>query len=255
MKIIILGSGTSTGVPVIGCKCPVCKSTDKKDKRTRASIAVIPEGSLPIVIDTAPEFRLQVLDAGITRVENVLYTHLHADHTHGFDDLRAFTFFSKTPIKLWIKPDYIEDFKQRFNYAFVNTGYRGAKPKVIIEQIPEHNFYIGDQEVEPIVLEHGHIMTTGFRFGEFAYVTDFKRFPDQILQKWRGSVRVLVASGIHFGAHDSHSTVPETVELMEKLWVEKGYISHLAHDVDYKRDSARLPDHIKFAFDGMMIDV
>jgi phosphoribosyl 1,2-cyclic phosphate phosphodiesterase len=254
VKIQILGSGTSTGVPVIACNCPVCTSTEPKNKRTRASVA-ISEGDRLILVDTSPEMRLQVLGAGIKALDAVLYTHLHADHSAGFDDLRAFFFRSRGPIDLYMLPQYIPEMRTRFSYAFENTGYQGAVPSVTLHPIPESSFTVAGFDIEPVRLAHGHVETCGFRFGRFLYATDFKRFPDFIVEKWRGKIDVMVASGIHFGTHQAHSVIPETLALFEALGVKRGIISHLAHDVDYAKHSALLPAHVEFAFDGMTIDL
>lgn len=254
MKIQILGSGTSTGVPVIGCRCSVCTSGEPRNQRMRASIA-ISEGDRTVLIDTSPEMRLQVLRAGIEKLDAVLYTHLHADHSAGFDDLRAFYFRSRDAIDVYLLKQYIPELKERYRYAFEDTGYQGAVPTVNLHEIPEGNFTVAGFDVEPVRLAHGHVESCGFRFGRFAYATDFKNFPQATIDKWRGKIDVMVASGIHFGTHSSHSVIPETVALFEALEVKRGIISHLAHDVDYVKHSALLPARAEFAFDGMAIDL
>ena len=254
MRVIILGSGTSTGVPVIGCTCNVCTSSAIKNKRTRASIALQISGST-LLIDTSPEMRLQLLDAGINSLCGVLYTHIHADHSQGFDDLRAFYFSSRKPLDCYLSPEYHAEFKQRFCYAFEDTGYRGATPQIILKDLPFENFDVGPFEVDPVRLPHGHVQSCGFRFGNFAYATDFKRFPRQVISSWRGHIDTMVASGIHFGSHPAHSVIPETIELFRELGVRRGIISHLAHDIDYVKVSKELPPGVELAFDGMTIDL
>ncbi|MCX6129751.1 MAG: MBL fold metallo-hydrolase, partial [Proteobacteria bacterium] len=192
MKVVILGSGTSTGVPVIGCHCPVCKSSNPRNHRTRASIAV-QEGEHTILIDTSPEMRLQVLAAGIESLDAVLYTHIHADHSQGFDDLRAFHFKSRQVLDCYLMAEYHEEFKERFRYAFVDTGYRGSKPQVCLKAMPDGPFNVGKFSIEPIRLDHGSVRTCGFRFGSFVYITDFKKFPDETLKLWRGQIDTIVA--------------------------------------------------------------
>ncbi len=254
MKAIILGSGTSTGVPVIGCTCLVCKSSDIRNKRTRASIAVQKDGQT-LLVDTSPEMRLQVLSAGIDSLSAVLYTHTHADHTQGFDDLRAFYFKKRQALDCFLMDEYHEEFRERFRYAFEDTGYLGATPQVNLRSMPESQFQLGAFDIEPVSLPHGHVRTCGFRFGEFAYATDFKGFPPDVISRWKGRIHTLVASGIHFGTHKTHNVIPETIDLFRELGVKRGIISHLAHDVDYAKHSRDLPSGVEFAFDGMTIDL
>ena len=255
MRIHILGSGTSTGVPVIGCSCAVCKSTNPKNQRTRASIAIEFAESRFILIDTSPEMRLQVLAQGIDKIEAVLYTHMHADHVHGFDDLRAFWFNSKRELPVYLLPEYEEELKSKFSYAFMDTGYKGAIPQVRVNLIKDESFSLCDLKVEPIRLSHGGVDTCGFKIGSFLYATDFKVFPEDKIKAWSNKIELMVASGIHFGEHATHSVVPETLELFEKLGVRRGVISHLSHEVEYLRDSSRLPKEVEFAYDGMIIDL
>lgn len=254
MRAIILGSGTSTGVPVIGCSCSVCQSNHPRNQRTRASVAVQAAGET-LLIDTSPEMRLQVLAAGIKRVAAVFYTHLHADHVHGFDDLRAFYFTNRQALDIYLLPELIPELKARFHYAFEDTGYRGAVPHVRLHPMPEEEFTVGPFRVEPIRLPHGHVTSCGFRFENFAYATDFKHFPPTIIERWRGKIHSMVASGIHFGQHPSHSVIPETVALFENLRVKRGVLSHLSHEVDYVEHSAHLPPYVELGFDGMTIDL
>lgn len=254
MKLMILGSGTSTGVPVIGCPCAVCKSPDIRNKRTRASIA-LQKGSETLLIDTSPEMRLQVLQAGIDTVSAVLYTHTHADHTQGFDDLRQFYFRRRQSIDCYLMEEYHTEFRERFRYAFEDTGYLGATPQVTLKSMPEGGFSVGNFEIEPVRLSHGHVTTCGFRFGNFVYATDFKGFPADVIERWRGRIHTMVASGIHFGSHKTHNVIPETIELFRQLGVKRGIISHLAHDVDYAKHNAEMPPAVELAYDGMTIDL
>lgn len=253
MRVHILGSGTSTGVPVIGCECEVCTSSDARNQRTRASIAIEVQGKT-FLVDTSPELRLQVLRANIKSIDAVLYTHLHADHAHGFDDLRAFWFKSRATLPLYLFPEYIEELKSRFSYAFEDTGYRGAIPQVDLLPI-ECPFEIAGIKVEPVRLPHGSVETCAFKIGRFLYATDFKRFSEDQEQKLMGHIDVMLASGIHFGEHRTHSVIPETLGLFKRLQVKRGIISHLAHEVEYRRDSALMPPGVELAYDGMVIDL
>ena len=256
LRIRILGSGTSTGVPTIGCLCSVCTSKDPKNWRSRSSLLITRvDNQSHLVIDTTPDFRSQILKANVHRLENVLYTHTHADHCHGFDDLRAFYFIHKTHMNCYLKKRFHEEIRTRFSYAFQDTGYLGTAPKVLLHEVPESIFKVNDLEIEAIELPHGGILTTAYRIGSFAYATDFKIFSDEHIAKWKGKVKTMVASGLRFREHLTHSTIPETLALFEKLEIEKGYLTHLSHEVDYKRDQNHLPKNVQFAYDGLTFDI
>lgn len=254
-RVVILGSGTSTGVPVIGCTCSVCMSPDPKDNRTRASIALQLDDERWLVVDTSPEFRIQALRAGIANLECVLYTHTHADHCHGFDDLRAYSFYRSEPIQAFLMPEYVEEFRTRFSYAFTDTGYKGAKPLIILNNIPEQRFQVCGLAIEPIRLQHGVFGTCGFKIGDFAYFTDFKGLPDGLAHRWRGQISTMIASGIHYGSHHAHNTIPETLEMFADLEVDRGIITHLSHKVSHQLHSPTLPPGVELAYDGMIIDL
>lgn len=256
MQVIIGGSGTSAGIPVIGCDCEVCTSSDPRDHRTRTGLVMRLETGIQIAIDTSPEFRLQMLRAGIGHIDHVFYTHTHADHCHGFDDLRAFYFRRKQPIHIHVPEACVSDFKERFRYAFEDGGYHGIKPQIELHTIaPDASFEVSGITVDTMMLEHGHVESCAYRVGSFAFATDFKRFrPDQ-LARWQGSLSVMVASGIRFREHATHSSIPETCQLFQDLGVGRGIISHICHDVFHARDEAQLPQGVQLAFDGMTIDV
>lgn len=256
MRVTLLGTGTSTGVPVIGCRCDVCVSNNSYNKRMRTSLALSLDDNRNIIFDTSPEFRLQVLRADIRTVSAVIYTHIHADHCHGFDDLRAFYFKDKAPVPCYLGPEYEEEFKSRFSYAFEDTGYLGAKPQVDLRLIPQDSpLHVDGLEFDFLRLPHGNAISYAYKIGRFAYATDFKRFSAEQTAQWRGKIDMMVASGIHFGEHATHSTIPETIELFRALKVRQGIITHIAHDVDYERDAARLPAGIRFGYDGMSFTV
>tara|TARA_B100001094_G_C18135495_1_gene774823 strand:+ start:313 stop:963 length:651 start_codon:yes stop_codon:yes gene_type:complete len=207
-----------------------------------------------VVVDTGPDFRQQVLQSGINRLNAVLYTHAHADHTNGFDDLRAFSFYGGGEIPCYILPEYIEEMKLRFGYAFCKTGYRGATPSVALHPI-KGPFKLFGKLVEPLCFPHGSVNTCGFKIGNFAYVTDFKLFSDDQKKGWAGKVKVMIASGLHFDPHASHSNIPETIQLFEDLGVEKGILTHLSHKVLHAETERLLPDHVNLAYDGLVVDV
>lgn len=251
----IMGCGTSTGVPVLGCSCAVCKSTNPRNQRWRASVAIWGPNQIPIVIDTGPEFRLQALRAGISSLQHVIYSHLHADHCHGFDDLRGLYFNSQKQIECWLHPDLIQELKLRFHYAFEDTGYLGGRPDLKLCPLPANQgvTQIAGLEVETFLAPHGNTFTNVFRFGRFAYATDFKTLGDNIIRAWRGKVHTMVASGLRWRDHKTHSTIGETIDLFRKLDVERGIITHMNHEIDYDVETAKLPAGVELAYDGMEI--
>lgn len=254
LKVTILGCGTSTGVPVIGCPCGVCQSLDPANKRLRSSVLIqrMHSGET-LVVDTTPDFRTQILQARISRMDGVLYTHTHADHTHGFDDLRAFYFFNKKPIPCYLKEKYHQELKERFSYAFEDTGYLGTTPQIDLRTIPDEPFNFLDFHIETVELEHGSVTSTGFLIDKFMYLTDFKGFPEEKIYAWKGKVHTAVVSGLRFREHATHNNIDQSIKLMQDLGVEKGYLTHLNHEVDYERDKSYLPEEIEFARDGLEI--
>ena len=255
VRVTILGSGTSTGVPVIGCQCSICLSSDLRHQRTRASIMISLENGESIVIDTGPDFRSQMLRHRVDHLHHIFYTHTHADHCHGFDDTRAFYFRSGLPMNCYVPKIHVNDFKSRFNYAFDDLGYMGTKPQVILHEVEEGPLEVMGYPFETVLLPHGNTQSMAFRLGGFAYATDFKAFPIELQNRWRGKLHTLVASGVRYRSLPTHSTLPETAALMEALAVKRGIISHLNHDVDHDKAERDLPSHLRLAFDGMTFDV
>lgn len=253
----IMGCGTSTGVPVLGCVCPVCTGGNPRNQRWRASIALWGPSNIPVVIDTGPEFRLQALRAGISSLQHVIYTHLHADHCHGFDDLRGLYFNSQKKIECWIHPELIKELKLRFHYAFEDTGYLGGRPDIVLRELPSPSgvFEIAGMETETFLAPHGNAMTNVFRFGPFAYATDFKSLSDETIRNWRGKIHTMIASGLRWRDHKTHSTISETIDLFNRLHVERGIITHMNHEIDYDTESKKLPSGVELAFDGMEIRI
>lgn len=256
LRIEVLGSGTSTGVPTLGCQCPVCRSDHPRNKRLRSSL-LITHGITHknLVIDTTPDFRTQMLRAHVTELDRVLYTHTHADHCHGFDDLRAYSFSpTRGPLPCYISESHHKDLVARFSYAFRrNSNYPGMLPTTdlitITDQIP---FQVWpDVEVEPLSCPHGSTESLGFRFGTFAYLTDFHRFPEEKKPLWRGKIHTMIASGVHDQPHPTHSHIANTLELFDDLRVVRGIITHTSHKVDYHVARASLPPSREIAYDGM----
>lgn len=254
-EVIILGSGTSTGVPVIGCNCHICTSTKRHYHRLRSSIAIKDSKGDIILVDAGPDIRQQILNNKLHDIKHILLTHTHADHCHGFDDLRVFCFKSKEPLNLYATSTHLQEFTSRFNYLFDENGYEGVKPQVERHTLKNRTFSVLGHDFEFQSLDHGHTLSSAFKFKNFAYATDFKRFSKDQIALWRGKIHTMVASGIRFRAHHSHSSIQETVDLFSQLDVKQGIITHLSHEVDADLDRVKVPDWVTFAYDGMRIKI
>lgn len=256
LKIRVMGSGTSTGVPVLGCRCDICTSTDLKDKRTRASVLVTRmDTEQSLVIDTGPDFRAQMIAANAAHTEAVVYTHTHADHLHGFDDLRTLYFHHKKSIDVHIHQDDVPDLKSRFSYAFQDTGYMGMPPQVEVHPFADQPFKVLGLDIDTVRLPHGSVQSSAFRLGRFAYATDFKHFPKAALEQWRGKVDTFVVSGLRFRPHRTHSCMQESIALAQDLGAKVVYLSHISHEVSHQNDADKLPKGFHFAYDGLEFQV
>ncbi len=255
-KVTILGSGTSYGVPVIGCKCETCISDNPKNKRTRSSILLTTTDDRNILVDTSPELRLQLVREGVGHIDAVIYTHMHADHTHGFDDLRIFYYKQKKPVPIFL-PNFCEqELRQRFSYAFSDSEYQGVRPHLELNPFTSGRTQIAGLDFEFIMLPHGHTKSAAFRIDRFVYATDFSEFSEADVELWAGKVDNMVASGIRFGSpHPSHSLIPNTEKLFATLGVKSGVIHHLSHEVEHIQGSSLLAPNHALAYDGMVIDV
>ena len=254
-KLIVLGSGTSLGTPVIGCTCNVCQSNHPKNFRTRSSIFITLPNQKIILIDSPPDLRTQLLREKISTVDAIFFTHTHADHCHGFDDLRTLHYNKKEPIHCYGSESDLKEIKRRFHYAFEDTGYHAARPDLTLTPFPSHQFSLFDHDIEILSLEHGHMMTSAFRIGKFAYATDFKKFSEEQIQKWRGKIHTMLASGLRYRPHSTHSSIDETLKLFDQLNVERGIITHVSHDVDYEEASQKLPSNRLLAYDGFHLEI
>ncbi|CAN5261864.1 MBL fold metallo-hydrolase [soil metagenome] len=256
MKLTFLGTGTSFGVPQLGCGCAVCRSSDPRDRRTRVGAAVETDDGKVILIDTPPELRLQLLGAGIDDVDAVLYTHDHADHTHGIDDLRAITARDGTHLPTYGSAQTLGALARKFAYIFddeIKASPGSFKPKGrIVPMEPWSTVSIAGEEVTAIPIPHGNITVFAYRIGALAYVTDAKSVPAEAVERLRGA-RVLVINALFERPHPAHLSIPESIEVARQVGAERTYLTHLTHDYFHADLEARLPDRITPAYDGLVV--
>ncbi|MEX0980260.1 MAG: MBL fold metallo-hydrolase [Gemmatimonadota bacterium] len=257
MELTLLGTGTSFGVPVIGCDCDTCTSDDPRDRRTRHGALVdVPGGRL--LVDTPPELRLQLLAAGVDRVDAVWYTHVHADHVHGIDDLRIFTARTRQSLPAYL-PEGAEELRRRFLYIFdptVRPAAGTSKPEISLRpvRVGEETEILGER-VLPLAVPHGSMTVYGFRMGPLGYITDAKRLPSDTFEALRG-VRVLVLNALWWGnPHPTHFNVEEAVEAARAVGAERTILTHLTHRVRHAELLERLPEGVEPGFDGMRIEI
>ena len=258
MKLTFLGTGTSFGVPQVGCRCAVCHSPDPRDKRNRVGAVVETKGGARLLIDTPPELRLQLIAAGIDRVDAVLYTHDHADHAHGLDDIRAISMRRDAPLDMYGPADSLERLAARFPYIFddnIKALPGTSKPEG--RAMPLRNgepVEIADAVVIPVALPHGQVSVFGYRIGPLAYVTDAKTLSPEAIAAFKGS-RVLVLNALFRTGHPTHLSIPEAVRAAQAVGAERTYLTHLTHDNFHADLEAELPRGIAPAFDGLTIRI
>ncbi|EMR03208.1 MBL fold metallo-hydrolase [Cesiribacter andamanensis] len=251
MKITFLGTGTSQGVPVIGCTCAVCQSLDFRDKRLRTSVYVEVDGQ-HLVFDTGPDFRQQMLRERISRLDAVIFTHEHKDHTAGLDDVRAFNFRQKKEMPLYGHARVLAQLQREFAYAFGEMKYPGA-PLLALHEISNTPFSIGGVELQPIEVFHYKLPVFGFRIGDFTYITDTNAIPETEKEKIRGS-KVLVLDALQQQPHISHFTLQEAIAVAQELQAEQTYLIHISHRMGLHQDVSRqLPPGIALAWDGLKL--
>lgn len=238
---------------MIGCVCPVCTSADKKDKRLRSSI-LLESTTTTIVVDTTPDFRYQMLRAGVKKLDGVVFTHPHKDHVAGLDDVRAFNFFQKKAMPLYANSLTEEAIKREFAYAFADKKYPGV-PELQLNTIDNQPFYIGDIPVLPIEVWHHKMPVLGFRFGNFTYITDANRIEETEKEKIRGS-KVIVLNALRKEKHISHYTLDEAIAEVQGLQIPQAYFTHISHQLGKHTDvSAGLPEGIELAWDGLAVNL
>lgn len=253
MKITILGSGTSQGVPIISCDCEVCRSTDQKDKRLRTSI-LIETNDTTICVDAGPDFRYQMLRAGVKKLDAILITHQHKDHIGGLDDARPYIFIQKKPMTVYASPEAQEEIKREYSYAFANGNekYPGT-PTFNLIDINDSLIKINELVIEPIKLKHFTLTSYAFRIDKFAYVTDLSELSEEAFKKLQG-VEYLVIEALRHEKHYSHISLSEAVDIAQRLNVKKAWFTHIGHSMGKASDvNPTLPDNMMLAYDGLEI--
>lgn len=251
MKITILGSGTSTGVPMVGCHCQVCDSTDPRDKRTRASI-LVECGDQRILVDTSTDLRRQALREGIPHVDAVLLTHTHADHIHGIDDLRGFHFLHRRIIPCYGSPETMRKVTTSFAYIFDGLCSEGYSP--LLEPFTvEDAFELFGCSIVPVPIMHGSFKATGYRFENAAYLTDCSAIPDSSMALLQG-LDLLIIDALRYSPHPNHYNIEGALQVVQALRPRRTLLTHLTHEV-HQRDGARLPPGVEFAYDGLSVEL
>ncbi len=249
MIVTILGSGTSTGVPMVGCRCPVCTSPDPRDKRTRASILVETEGRF-ILVDTSTDLRKQAIRENIPHIDAVLFTHTHADHIHGIDDLRGFHFIHRRVIPCFGSKETMATLTGKFGYIFDGLPSADYSP-LLQAQTVNGPFELFGCTIVPVPLIHGNGVATGYRFGNMAYLTDCSAIPADSRQLLAG-LDLLIIDALRYTPHSNHLHITTALEMIALLQPQRAILTHLSHEVPY-RDGAKLPAGVEFAFDGMRL--
>lgn len=251
VRLTFLGTGTSTGVPAVGCPCEVCRSDDPRDKRLRASVLLEFNGR-SVVIDTGTDFRQQALRAGLSRLDAVLFTHDHVDHIFGLDDIRPFNFRTRQPIPCFADERTWVGLRRVYEYAFKPAHY-GGLPQ-IDAHVVDGPFELFGQSIVPLYVIHGRLPVLAYRFGNCAYVTDCNEIADETVDGLQG-LDVLVLDGLRYADHPTHMTIPRALEYIERIAPRRAYLTHMNHEVSHETVSRQLPDGVELAFDGLVLEV
>ncbi len=251
MKITLLGTGTSQGVPMIGCPCEVCQSMDYRDKRLRVAVHIEVSGN-SFVIDTGPDFRQQMLRERINQLDAVLLTHSHKDHLAGLDDVRAFNYLQKKDMPVYGMKQTLNQVRSEFYYAFEDLKYPGT-PQIQLNEIDENDFVVNGVTITPLLVFHLHMQVFGFRIGNFSYITDANQIPEQTFEKLKGT-EILVLNALQKESHPSHFTLSEAVNIAQKIGAPQTYFTHMSHRLGlHKNIEKELPKSIALAYDGLSL--
>jgi phosphoribosyl 1,2-cyclic phosphate phosphodiesterase len=254
LKITLLGTGTSVGVPMIGCLCDICQSSDPRDKRLRTS-ALIEYAGKNILIDTSADFRQQMLSSKVTHLEAVLYTHKHYDHIGGFDDLRAFQFLRQKAPTCFASPETARHIRHTFEYAFgaaLQNG--GGLPEVSIIEIDSNPFGLFGLQIIPVPVFHGKLPILGFRIGKFAYLTDCSEIPEKSYALLNG-LDTLILDGLRYKPHPTHLSIDQAIEEAERIAPRITYLTHMNHDVMHEAAERNLPKNVRLGYDGLTFEI
>lgn len=253
MKVTFLGTGTSQGIPVIGCICDVCMSNNTHDQRLRTSVLIETESEL-FTIDAGPDFRQQMLRENVKKLDAIIVTHGHKDHVGGMDDVRSFNFLQKKAMPVWASEIAAASIRTEFAYAFADDKYPGL-PDFDLQTISNNDFFIGNTKVKPIPLMHSHLAVHGFRIGNFTYITDANFISDESWKLIKGT-EVLIINALRKEKHVSHFNLEEALNIIEKIKPRKAYITHISHLMGLEKDVKKeLPANVEFAYDGLQIEV
>lgn len=256
MRLTFLGTGTSFGVPQIGCGCAVCRSDDPRDKRTRSAALVEANGSA-VLIDTPPELRLQLIANDIARVDAVVYTHQHADHTNGIDDLRVFSVRERRALPIYGPPETLAHLRTSFDYIFTDARpFEGtSKPDLELHPVePGHEVNVAGQSLLPLAFRHGHLRVYGYRFGALAYLTDVKAIDAAEQARLRG-LDTLVINALWWRPHPTHLSIGEAVEAARALGARQTFLTHLTHETGHAALAEQLPEGVSPAYDGLTLEI
>jgi phosphoribosyl 1,2-cyclic phosphate phosphodiesterase len=252
MRVTVLGSGTSHGVPMIACDCAVCRSDNPKNHRCRASVTVHCNNRT-VLIDTTPELRLQALAVGLNHVDAVFITHTHADHIFGMDDVRRFNDIAGVEMPVYGDAGTLKDIRRIFRYIFVKTQQGGGKPRLALRELPD-SFDLYGMQVQSMRVWHGKLGIRAFRFDDFAYVTDVNRIPPRSMARLT-DLKLLIIDAVRIEPHVTHYGLYEALDVIEKLKPARALITHISHRMDHDTVSKLLPASVELAYDGMVVDV
>jgi phosphoribosyl 1,2-cyclic phosphate phosphodiesterase len=252
-SILVLGSGTSVGVPMVGCHCAVCTSKDPRDNRLRPSV-LLRLGEKRILIDTSPDFRYQALRFGIERIDAILYTHAHADHILGLDDVRPFNFMQRQEIPIYSSADALETIERTFQYVFDSSPSQSSRPKLHTHIFEDQAIEVAGVSILPVRMCHGKGIVYGFKFGDCAYLTDHSVIPPESMQRLY-DLDVLFLDALRHNPHPTHSTVEESLRTVMALKPRRAFFTHISHDLSHAAMDARLPSNVRMAYDGLEVRI